>query len=291
MELEFQQIELRYEHLRRRNPALERQIVASLADQGQKVPVVVLAQGNGYVLLDGYKRVRALRRLGRDTALATVWDLGEVEALVLERMMRSADPESPLEQGWVLRELRDRFRMGADELARRFDRSPSWVSRRLGLVHDLPEDVQEQVRFGRISAYTAMRVLVPLARANRRECWAFCQALLKGRFTTREAVTLQNAWLQGKGEARERLLADPVLFLRSQRALAAPEDRRGPFHLWLEDLGTLSAVARRARLHLGRGGLYHRSAEDAREAEAALHQAAADCQALFQDSGRALGHA
>lgn len=291
MELEFQQIELRYEHLRRRNPALERQLMGSLADHGQKVPVVVLAQGNGFVLLDGYKRFRVLRRLGRDMVVATVWDLGEAEALVLERMMRSRDPHCPLEQGWTLRELRDRFHMDPEELARRFDRSPSWVSRRLGLVHDLPGEVQEHVLLGRLSAYTAMRVLVPLARANRKDCSRFCQALLKGRFTTREAVALQKAWHKGKKEVRERLLADPVLFLRSQRALAAPEEHWGPFHLWLEDLGTLAAVARRARLHLGQGGLYSRSAEEAQEARAAIHQADTDCQALFRDSERDLDHA
>lgn len=290
MELEFQSIDFRYEHLRRRNPPLERQLLASLADHGQKVPVVVLVQPpDHYVLLDGYKRVRALRRLGRDTVQATLWDLGEAEALLLERMMRTAVAESPLEQGWILRELRDRFRMPPEELARRFDRSPSWVSRRLALIQDLPEEVQEHVRRGQIAAHTAMRVLVPLARANKRDCRRFCQALLRGRFTTREAELLHLGWLQGRAEVRERLLADPVLYLRSQRALEVLE--ASPFHGWLEDLGTLSAVARRARLHLEQGALFSRSAEEVQEAGAALRQSETDCQALFQGSARDLGHA
>lgn len=290
MELEFLSIDLSYEHLRRRNPVLERQLLASLADQGQKVPVVVLGQARGrYTLLDGYKRVRALRKLGRDTVEAALWDLGEAEGLVLERMVRSAEPESPLEQGWILRELRDRFRMPPEELARRFDRSSSWVSRRLALVQELPEEVQDHVRWGRIAAHTAMKLLVPLARANRRDCLQFCQALLKGRFTTREAVALQGGWLQGRAEARERLLADPVLFLRSLRAVQAADT--SPFHRWLEDMGTLSAVARRARIHLDEGGLHFRKAEEVQEAGDAMRQAEADCQALFQASARSLGHA
>ena len=290
MELEFHSIDLSYEHLRRRSPALERQLLASLADQGQKVPVVVLGQAQGrYTLLDGYKRVRALRKLGRDTVEAARWDLGEAEGLVLERMVRSTEPESPLEQGWILRELRDRFRMPPEELARRFDRSASWVSRRLALVQELPEEVQDHVRWGRIAAHTAMKLLVPLARANRRDCLQFCQALLKGRFTTRESVALQGGWLQGRAEARERLLADPVLFLRSLRAVQAVD--ASPFHLWLEDMGTLSAVARRARIHLDQGGLYFRKAEEVQEAGDALRQAEADSQALFQASARSLGHA
>ena len=293
MELEFHQIDLRYEHLRRHNPPLERQLVASMADDGQKVPVVVLALGQDrYLLLDGYKRFRALRRLKRDTILATVWDLGEVDALMLERMMRSSDPDSPLEQAWFLRELRDRFKIPPEELARRFDRTPSWVSRRLALVEELPAEVQEHVLLGRLPAHTAMKVLVPLARANLRDCVRLCTALLKAPFTTREAVALKAGWQQSSAEARERLLVDPVLFLRSLRALAGPEGMGDPYHLWLEDMGTLAAVARRAKLHLRQGALVtRRSPADVEEAGAALRQATSDCQALFQRSDQELAHA
>ena len=293
MELELHQIDLRYEHLRRHNPPVERHLLASLADEGQKVPVVVLALcQDRYLLLDGYKRFRALRRLKRDTLHAVLWDLEEADALLLERMMRSSDPDGPLEQAWFLRELRDRFRIPPEELARRFDRTPSWVSRRLALVEELPAEVQEHVLLGRLPAHTAMKVLVPLARANLRDCIRLCDALLKAPFTTREAVVLQAGWQQGTIEARERLLADPVLFLRSLRALAAPEGMGEPFHLLLEDLGTLAAVARRAKRHLRQGALLpRRSPAEAEEASAALRQAASDCQALFQRSDRELAHA
>jgi ParB family chromosome partitioning protein len=44
------------------------------------------------------------------------------------------DHETALEEGWLLVELEQRLGYGLEELARRFDRSPSWVSRRIGLV-------------------------------------------------------------------------------------------------------------------------------------------------------------
>jgi hypothetical protein len=50
-------------------------------------------------------------------------------------------------------------------------------------------------------------------------------------------------------------------------------------------------VARRARLHLKQGGLYHRTPEENQEASAALRQATTDCQALFQHSNQDLPHA
>ena len=45
MELEFHQLELRYERLRVQQPARERRLLASLADAGQQMPIVVVTAG------------------------------------------------------------------------------------------------------------------------------------------------------------------------------------------------------------------------------------------------------
>jgi len=81
MELEFHQIDLRFEPLRRRDPRRERLIAASMAAIGQQTPVVVVAQPSGSpILVDGFKRLRALRTLRLDLVQATCWDLPEQEA-------------------------------------------------------------------------------------------------------------------------------------------------------------------------------------------------------------------
>jgi ParB/RepB/Spo0J family partition protein len=172
MEVEFHQLVLRYTELRCRDARRERHLMGSLAEQGQQVPVVVVrAEVEGqYVLVDGYKRVRALHKLGRDIVQALVWDLGPAEALILERLMRQCEPDSPIEQGWLLITLRDEHGLSLDELARRFDHSKSWVSRRVSLVEGLPEAVQDLVRRGTIPPHGAMKYLVPLARANKQDC-------------------------------------------------------------------------------------------------------------------------
>ena len=65
MDLEFHQLDLRYELLRRRAPEQEKRLLASLALSGQQTPIVVVGcEGNSRVVVDGYKRVRALRQLG-----------------------------------------------------------------------------------------------------------------------------------------------------------------------------------------------------------------------------------
>ena len=142
MQLEFHQLDRRWEHLRVRHPGRQRRLLASLAESGQQTPIVVVAaegQADRYVVIDGHKRIAALEQLGRDTVEAVVWPMSEAAAVLLDRSLRLSEHETALEVGWLLAELERRFDYGLDELARRFDRSTSWVSRRLALVEVLPE--------------------------------------------------------------------------------------------------------------------------------------------------------
>jgi ParB family chromosome partitioning protein len=90
-------------------------------------------------VVDGYKRVRALRRLGHDVVRAAAWESGGLEALLLERALRGGDAVSAIEEGWLLRELMQPFGLGLDELARRFDRSASYESSASRGLIDSPE--------------------------------------------------------------------------------------------------------------------------------------------------------
>ena len=137
MQVELQQLEMRYERLRKRAPRTERALLTSLAEIGQQTPVVVVGDAERFVLIDGYKRVRALRRLARDVVLATRWELEEVEALLLERGLRRGS-EGALDQAWLLAELQERFGYTLEELSRRFEHSKSWVSGRLARIKCLP---------------------------------------------------------------------------------------------------------------------------------------------------------
>jgi hypothetical protein len=89
---------------------------------------------------------------------------------VLERSLRMSEPESALEQGWLLAEMESRLGCSIEELARRFDRSKTWVASRLALVETLPESVQQLVREGKVAASLAMRYLAPVARISLEHC-------------------------------------------------------------------------------------------------------------------------
>ena len=219
MQLEFHQLDRRWEHLQVRQPRLQRHLLASLAESGQQTPIVVVAasQPDRYLVIDGHKRIAALQQLGRDTVEATVWAMSDAEALLLDRSLRFSPQESALEQGWLLSEMEERFGYSLDELARRFDRSVNWVSRRLALVELLPEAIQQQVREGAIAAQVAMKYLVPIARVSGEDCARMAAAFVRHRCDTRQAGQLYAAWRDGSRVVRERILAEPELFLKTQR--------------------------------------------------------------------------
>src|SRR5258708_9077941 len=216
MELELGQLNLRYEALRTRSTLRERRVLASIAEVGQQMPIVVVRDGGAYVVVDGYKPVRTLRHLRHDTVQATAWELGEADALVLERLLRAGDADSAIEQGWFLREMTDRFCLSREQLARRFDRTPSWVSRRLALVMALPASVQSHVRSGAIGAHAAMKYLVPLARANEEDCARLADAIAPSRPSSRQMADLYATYASGNAEARELCVRSPLLVLRAR---------------------------------------------------------------------------
>jgi ParB family chromosome partitioning protein len=252
MQLEFHQLDRRWEHLRVRRPHRQRRLVASLAESGQQTPIVVVLSPDHrdrYLVIDGHKRIAALEQLGRDTVEAVVWPMGEAEALLLDRSLRFSEHETALEQGWLLAEMEQRFGYGLDKLARRFDRSVSWVSRRLALVELLPESIQQQVREGKISAHVAMKFLVPVARINLEDCERMAAAFAQHHCNTRQAGQLYAAWRGGPPMIRQRLLDEPALFFKAQRQ-AEPKATAAPAAELLRDLEMAAAMVNRATRRL-----------------------------------------
>lgn len=287
LSLELWQLELRYVALRTQGINAERRLLASLLESGQQVPIVVFAEAaGGFVVVDGYKRVRCARKLRWDTVRATSWDLGEADALILERVLRSAGSGNALEEGWYLRELSERFGLSQQELARRFSRSVSWVSRRLSLVGELPQVIQQGVLTGQIAAHAAMKFLVPLARANRADCLRLYD-LVRGReLSSRQMGRLWAAYRSG-GKTRELLLQSPGLVLKIDQSVTTEQALFG-------ELLRLRAGARRARQSVEQG--VRLEIDERHRGYKALERAQADVQALMShleqegtDAGR--GHA
>jgi ParB family transcriptional regulator, chromosome partitioning protein len=252
VEVDLHQLELRHRDLRIHDGEQRRRMIGSVSEIGQQVPVVVIRDADRLVLIDGYLRVEALHRLHRDTAIATTWPVTEVDALVHHRHL-SAAKWVALEDAWLLGRLRDHG-LTMDQLAHRLCRSKSWVSRRLGLLDALAAPAQDRVRAGTVPAQAAMKYLVPLARANKRQCEQLIAGLGDTQVSVRELGALYTAWRRADRDGRQRIVAEPLLVLRALSSMTAePEDDTDSLH---KDLTMLAAIALRASRHVRDGGRF-----------------------------------
>ncbi len=258
MEIELHELELRYAALRIDDAGRRAELVAKIALHGQQGAVLVVREGDRYVLIDGYARVGALRALGRDLVDAVVLEVPEAEALVLAHRLEAKRPRSALEEGWLVLELIERHGLDQRQVAERLARSASWVSRRIGLARDLPSPVQSAVRIGVVPAQGAMKYLLPLSRAKREHCELLVAALGGERVSVRDLGRLHTLWKAADAERRLKIVTHPRLALKADAALqpepAVPDaDPAAPL---LDDLDGIAGIARRARRRLDEGVLH-----------------------------------
>lgn len=199
-------------------------LVASLAEAGQQSPVLTVAGVDGKVpvLIDGYRRVAALQQLGRDTCQVLELDLCERDALLMRHLMAATDRRSALEDGWLIRELIDAHGLSQRQLGQKLSRSASWVCRRLGLVTDLPDVVQDLVRKGDVPPQAAMKFFLPLARANTGACTRLASTMAGEHWSAREVEAVYQGWRKAKGEQRAAIEATPRLYCQARQAAVEP---------------------------------------------------------------------
>jgi ParB/RepB/Spo0J family partition protein len=235
--LDLHQLDAPYAQTRVQRPEQVRRLMASIDADGQRVPLVVVAAGSRWVLIDGYQRWAALQRLGRDTAQVEVWE-GPLAAALLQVLARHQGRAfEPIEQAWVLSAaLAEGLSQRA--LAAALGKDASWVSRRLALLSQLSEPVQEAVRQGVLSSWAASRVFVPLARANAADAESLLAALHNAPLSTRELATWYAHYGQANRTARARMVAQPRLFIQ---ALQRPDPplSNDPETQWLAELERL----------------------------------------------------
>lgn len=245
VELELRQLDLSHADLRIIDPQAQSRLVISIETQGQLLPVVVVLQEARNVLIDGFARVHALRRLGKDTVLALVLALSEADAMLWCYRQQQGRRPTAIEEAWLVHELHIKQRQPLPQIAMGLSRSTSWVSRRLGLVRTLPEAIQQLVRQGTISSHAAMRTLLPLARANGNVAHDIARIAKAEQLSSRQIARLCAAWRAGDNAQRQKLLAQPRQYLRLDEHLADKQTAEAELPSLVRDFETLTGIARR----------------------------------------------
>ena len=104
-DIDLHLIDLRYAHARLIETGAVERLAHSIEQYGQLLPCIVVADAERLVLLDGYRRIAALRRLGRDTACVEPWTMDLAQALLTVLARAAARPFAAIEEALLLREL------------------------------------------------------------------------------------------------------------------------------------------------------------------------------------------
>jgi len=213
LEIPLSEIGESYGRLRLIHPQADARMVDSLRQLGQVFPVVVTER---YELIDGFKRVRALRRLGVERVKARVLNLG-VHALKAAMMDLnwSRGSISDLEEGLVVQSLCREDGLSQVEVAVLLGRHKSWVCRRLSLMERLGDEALEHIRLGLIPTSIG-RELARLPRGNQP---AALRTILKYRLCSRESAHLISLLLQRPQWDWQTILNFPEPILAERTAL------------------------------------------------------------------------
>lgn len=179
--------------------------IAELADSITKVgllqPILVRPMGEKYQIIAGERRWRACRMAGLERVPVRVRSSSEVESLALaliENLQR--DDLNPIEEARGYKRLLSDHQMTQAEMADHVSKSRSTITNALRLL-DLPEDVQELVYAGRLTAGHARAVLaVPDEDARIR----LATKLADEGLSVREAENLARLYAAGQTDRAPR---------------------------------------------------------------------------------------
>lgn len=132
----------------------------SIRSHGVLQPILVRPiPGGKYEIVAGERRWRAAQRAGLHAIPAVVRDLNEVEVLeiaIVENVQRT--DLNPIEEAQGFQALIDRFGRTQQEIAEAVGKSRPHIANMLRLLQ-LPDDLQEMVRDGRLSSGHARAIL------------------------------------------------------------------------------------------------------------------------------------
>ncbi len=147
--------------------ALE-ELAESIRRQGLIQPLVVREEGDGYLLIAGERRWRAAQMAGLTTVPVVVKDVGDIgllEMALVENIQR--EDLNPMEEAAAYRQLMDEAGLSQKDIARQVGKNRVTIANTLRLL-SLPEDIQQDIMEGRLSAGHARAILMVEDRAGQR---------------------------------------------------------------------------------------------------------------------------
>lgn len=223
---------------------------ASLERHGQLTPAVAYVRvgDRSLELVDGFKRLRAVRDIGWSTLVVRVLACSGAQAMASMMTLNAGGGLTELEEAWLCRALCREQHLAQHEVARLLGRHKSWVCRRLMLVEGLDEQVQTDVRLGLLAPRSAVE-LCRLPRGNQPA--AASLSMKRGMTVAQTARMVHEVLDQPTPALRSQWLADalanPEMVLPPSRW--APREKT-PADWLLGDIESATRVASRLQVRL-----------------------------------------
>ena len=208
LDLKWEEIGEHYGRYRLHVPEAERAMARSLERYGQLSPVVVCRRQERYELIDGFKRLGAVRGLAQIPRLsARLMEADERQAkAAIYGLNRAGGRTRELEEAWIIQALVREDGLSQVEVAELLGRHKSWVCRRLALIERLGPKARDELRVGLLTP-TAARQIVRLPQGNHTEV---LEAIRREALSCTELGGVVDLWLRcTERRQQEYLLAHP----------------------------------------------------------------------------------
>jgi len=242
----------RFSAIRLQTKPMVEAMMRSIESSGQITPVGVIQKAeHRYILMDGYLRLKALKRLGQDRAKISIWDCDEATGLLRVLSSAQAHTWAAVEEARTIRMLIDQYGRTQSDIARQVGRDVSWVNRRLSMINGINDKVLAAVCKGNLSTWSASRVIAPLARATSEHAEKMIKFLSQHSLSTRDLNRWNQHYHKANHRVREEMVKDPALFLAAltnkEQEKEAEILQQGPEGIWLKDMRVIKAMLTRSQ--------------------------------------------
>ena len=209
-ESEIKHIDRRYESYRIKDKRQEKEILSSVIENGIKEPVrCVEKPGGGLIILDGFKRLRSARKAGIE--MMPVESLGSDEIEGIFKLLRLSNDKclNIIEQAGMVDKLNHEHGLGVREIAIQIERSPAWVSVRLGIIGEMSDEIRKMVFEGKFPVRSYMYTIRPFTRVNsnaKADADKFVEAVSGKGLSIHDIKMLAEGYFKGSDKLKKQIL-------------------------------------------------------------------------------------
>lgn len=188
----------------------------SIKQNGILQPILVRKVGATYEIVAGERRYQAAKLAGLDEVPVVVREISDEDVFklaLIENLQRS--DLTPLEEARGYRQLLDEKDLTQEQLAKMLSKSRSSITNTLRLL-DLPDEVQELVEDGKLSAGHARAILAVPTDEGRIK---LAQKVVAEHLSVRQTESLAPLFSVDSNVERPRRVPTPQYFKRAARQL------------------------------------------------------------------------